>query len=157
MNNLKSRQTVIAILCISVIIFISPLVSYSEEYSHRIISTNDSPYDVSMQYQIRNSSGNLICVVESSATSYYDSPLTREYLNSHQTHKTIEKNNQTVNYVLIKDSWRVGEGDSFLSAVKHIVKDDIRGKLFSFFFATTNGCAVQPGDMVTVYWKVFYL
>ncbi len=157
MIKLNFQINLIAIFTISSILFFTPLLVYSEGYSNRVISTNNSPYDVSMQYQIRNSSGNLVCVVESTAISYFDSDITHEYLNSHSNHKIIEKNNQIVNYVLIQDSWTQGKGDSFLSAVKHIAEDHSRGKLFSFFFATTNGCAVQPGDMVTVYWKIFYL
>ncbi len=157
MNKLNSYPTVTTILIICSILFFTPLLAYSDDFSYRIITTTDSPYDISMQYQIRDSSRNLICVVESSATSYYDSPITREYLNTHSNHKNIQKNNQNVNYVLIQDSWTQGEGDSFLSAVKHIIKDEKSGNLITYFFATTNGCAVEPGDMVIVHWKIFYL
>ena len=66
-------------------------------------------------------------------------------------------NVQSMNYVLIKDSWTQGEGDSFLSAVKHIIREETTGNLITYFFANANGCAVQPGDLVTVYWKVLYL
>ena len=157
MNKLNFQTKLIGILTISSILFFTPILAYSDGYSNRIITTNGSPYDVSMQYQIRDSSKNLVCVVESTVTSYYDSAITHEYLDTHPNHKIIEKNNQTMNYVLIQDSWTQGKGDSFLSAVKHIVEDTSRGKLFSFFFATTNGCAVQPGDLVIVYWKILYL
>ncbi len=157
MNKLNFQIHILSILVISSLLFLTPILAYSDEYSHRIIPTTDSPYDVLMQYQIRDSSGTLVCVVESTATSYFDSPITREYLDTHINHKIIEKNNQKVNYVLIQDSWTQGLGDSFLSAVKHIVEDNSRGKLFSFFFATTNGCAVQSGDQVIVYWKIFYM
>ena len=152
-----SSTSLIIIMTISSILLFTPVSSYSDEYSYRIISANNSPYDISMQYQIRDSSQNLICVVESTATSYYDSPATREYLDAHPNYKTIKKNDQIVNYVLIQDSWTQGQGDTFLSAIKYIVEDHSSGKLFSFFFATSNGCAVQPGDLVTVYWKIFYL
>ena len=151
----KIKQNIIIIIFTSALFF-SPTIAFSDSFSHRIISTNNSPYDISLQYHIRDKSDNLVCVVESKSISYFDSPITREYLNTHPNHKIIEKDDQSINYVLIKDSWRQGEGDSFLSAVKHIVEDHNRGKLFSFFFATTNGCAVQSGDMVTVYWKIFY-
>ena len=132
-----------------------PTNAYSE-YSYRMIPTTDSNYEIFMQYQIRDKSQNLVCIVESSVTSFFDSPLTHEYLKSHPNHEIIEKNNQLLNYVVVKDSWRVGEGDSFLSAVKHIVKDDKSGNLISYFFANTNGCAIQAGDIVSVYWKIFY-
>ena len=68
----------------------------------------------------------------------------------------MEKNNELVNYVLIKDSYRQGEGDTFLSALRIVFVDQI-GQQFNLFFATTNGCAVEPGDMVTVYWKIYYV
>ena len=139
------------------IMFATLLPNAYSEYSNRMISTIDSPYEISMQYQIRDKSQNLVCIVESSVTSFFDSSLTIKYLDSHPNREMIEKNNQFINYVLIKESWRVGEGDSFLSAVKHIVKDVQSGNLIPYFFANTNGCAVQLDDMVTVYWKVFYL
>ncbi len=157
LNKVISSINLMTILTISSILLFTPVSAYSDEYSYRIVSANNSPYDVFMQYQIRDSSQNLICIVESTTTSYYDSPATREYLDTHPNYKIIEKNNQIVNYVLIQDSWTQGKGDTFLSAVKHIAPDYSSGTLFSFFFATSNGCAVQPGDLVTVYWKIFYL
>jgi hypothetical protein len=147
---------IIVISSITSILFFSPILAYSDIYSNMIISTNNSPYDVSLQYQIRDASKNLVCVVESTKISYYDSIVTREYLDSHPNHIIIEKDGQLVNYVLIKDSWTQGQGDSFLSALKLMMEDYERGKLFSLLFATTNGCAVEPGDLVTVYWKIFY-
>ena len=156
MIELKYKKYLVMILPITLILFFSPMVAHSDTYSNMIIPTNNSPYDVYVQYQIRDASKNLVCVVESTEISYYDSIVTREYLDSHPSRTTIEQSNQLVNYVLIKDSWRQGEGDSFLSALKLMLKDHERDMLFSLFFATTNGCAVEPGDFVTVYWKVFY-
>jgi len=156
MNKLKMINSIFVAIVLTSFVFV-PVKSYSVEYSNQMISTNNSPYEISMQYQIRDKYQNLICVVESSVISFFDSNLTHEYLESHPNHELIKKNNQLVNYVHIKDSWRVGEGDSFLSAVKHIVKDGKSGNLIPYFFANANGCAVEPGDMVTVHWKVFYL
>jgi len=156
MIKLKYKKYLIVISSIVSVLFFSPLIAYSDTYSNMIISTNNSPYDVSVQYQIRDASKNLVCVVESTKINYYDSIVTREYLDSHPSRITMEKNNQLVNHVLIMDSWRQGEGDSFLSALSLRLEDYERGKLFSLLFATTNGCAVEPGDLVTVYWKVFY-
>ena len=155
MNKLKMINSILVAFVLTTFVFM-PINSYSVEYSNRMITTNDSPYDISMQYQIRDKHQNLICVVESSVTSFFDSNLTHEYLESYPTRELIKKNNQLVNYVHIKDLWRVGEGDSFLSAVKHIVKDERSGNLIPYFFANANGCAVEPGDMVTVHWKIFY-
>ena len=156
MIKLKYKKYIVVILPITLILFFSPMVAHSDTYSNMIISTNNSPYDVSVQYQIRDSSKNLVCVVESTKISYFDSVVTREYLDSHPSRTTVEQSNDLVNYVLIKDSWRQGEGDSFLSALKLMLEDHERQRLFTLFFATTNGCAVEPGDFVTVYWKVFY-
>ena len=156
MNKLKIFQSTFFAILIGTISILIPTNAYSD-YSYRMIPTIDSNYEIFMQYQIRDKSQNLVCIIESSVTSFFDSPLTNEYLSSHVSHETIEKDGIHLNYVLIKDSWRVGEGDSFLSAVKHIVKDEKSGNLIPYFFANTNGCAIQPGDMVTVYWKIFYL
>ena len=138
MNKLKCKKHLVVILPITLILFFPPMVShsdtYSNTYSNMIISTNNSPYDVSVQYQIRDSSKNLVCVVESTKISYFDSVVTREYLDSHPSRTTIEQSNDLVNYVLIKDSWRQGEGDSFLSALKLMLKDYERERLFSLFF-----------------------
>ena len=156
MNKLKIFQSTFFAILIGTISILIPTNAYSD-YSYRMIPTTYSDYEIFMQYQIRDKSQNLVCIIESSVTSFFDSPLTNEYLSSHTNHEKIEKDGIHLNYVLIKDSWRVGEGDSFLSAVKHIVKDEKSGNLIPYFFANTNGCAIQPGDMVTVYWKIFYL
>ncbi len=156
MNKLKYKKYAIVIPSIISVLFFSPMIAYSDTYSNMVISTNNSSYDVSVQYQIHDASKNLVCVVESTKINYFDSVVTRQYLDSHSNRITVEKNNQLVNYVLIKDSWRQGEGDSFLSALKLMLEDYERGRLFTLFFATTNGCAVEPGDLVTVYWKIFY-
>ncbi len=157
MNKLKYKKYIIVISSIVLVLFFSPLIAYSDIYSNMVISTTNSSYDVYVQYQIRDASKNLVCVVESTKISYFDSIVTREYLDSHPNRITVEKNNQSMNYVLIKDSWTQGEGDTFLSALKLMLEDYERGKLFSLLFATTNGCAVEPGDLVTVYWKIFYM
>jgi hypothetical protein len=157
MIKLKTFQLIMISIVIGTILLVTPLNAYSMQYTQKMITTIDSPYEIFMQYQIRDNSKNLICVVESNTTSYYDSTVTRNYLNAHLNHKIIEKNNQYLNYVLIKDSWTQGKGDSFLSAVKHTVLDETTENLITYFFANTNGCAVQTGDLVTVYWKVFYL
>jgi len=149
------QYSLVTIIITSMLLFV-PLMSYSDEYTNEFIPSTNSPYDVSLQYQIRDNSQNLICIVESTVTNYFDSSKTREYLDTHPNHKSIEQNSHLINYVLIKDSWRVGQGDSFLSNVKHIIKDSETGYLIPYFFAATNGCAVQPGDMVTAYWKIFY-
>ena len=157
MIKLKTFQFIIISVLIVTMLLVTPLNAYSIQYTQKMIPTTDSPFDISMQYQIRDSSKNLVCVVESDITSYYDSSLTRNYLDTHLNHKIIETNVQSMNYVLIKDSWTQGEGDSFLSAVKHIIREETTGNLITYFFANANGCAVQPGDLVTVYWKVLYL
>ena len=61
-----------------------------------------------------------------------------------------------INYVSLRDSWNVGEGDSFLSALRYAVIDPANEKPYSLFFATANGCAVQPGDKVSVLWEIVY-
>ena len=157
MIKLKLSKIIIISTAIGIMLLITPLDAYSMQYTQRMISSIDSSYNISMQYQIRDNSKNLVCVVGSDITSYYDSSITRNYLDNHLNHKIIEKNNQSFHYVLIKDSWTQGEGDSFLSAVKHIVREESTGNLITYFFANTNGCAVQSGDLVTVYWKISYL
>ena len=122
MINLKTYPLIAISILIGTMLLVTPLNAYSIQYSQRMIPSIDSPFDISMQYQIRDSSKNLVCVVESNITSYYDSSITRNYLDTHLNHKIIETNNQSMNYVLIKDSWTQGEGDSFLSAVKHIIR-----------------------------------
>ena len=103
MIKLKYKKYLVVILPITLILFFSPMVAHSDTYSNMIISTKNSPYDVSVQYQIRDSSKNLVCVVESTKISYFDSVVTREYLDSHPSRTTIEQSNDLMNYVLIKD------------------------------------------------------
>ncbi len=136
------------------ILFFTPLIAYSDSFSNMILPIKNSPYDASIQYQIRDASKNLVCIVESTTISYYDSFVTRQFLDSHPARITIEKNSELVNYVLIKDMWTQGQGDSFLSAPK--LMTEVHERLSTLFFATTNGCAVESGDIITVYWKIFY-
>ena len=89
MIKLKYKKYIVVILPITLILFFSPIVAHSDTYSNMIISTKNSPYDVSVQYQIRDSSKNLVCVVESTKISYFDSVVTREYLDSHPSRTTI--------------------------------------------------------------------
>ena len=65
MNKLKLINSILVAFVLTTFVFV-PINSYSVEYSNRMITTNDSPYDISMQYQIRDKHQNLICVVESS-------------------------------------------------------------------------------------------
>ena len=53
-------------------------------------------------------------------------------------------------------AWNVGKGDTFLSALRTTMFDPVDGKIIYNFFGTTNGCAVQPGDKVTVIWEIIY-
>ena len=69
---------------------------------------------------------------------------------------SFENNDVLINYVPLTDYWNVGPGDSFLSALKYIVTDPVTEKPYSLFFATTNGCAVQPGDKVSVMWEIVF-
>ena len=78
-----------------------PTNAYSD-YSYRMIPTTDSNYEIFMQYQIRDQSQNLVCVVQSSVTSFFDSPLTSEYLKSYSSYKTIEKDNETTSRTIIE-------------------------------------------------------
>jgi hypothetical protein len=58
--------------------------------------------------------------------------------------------------VVLKDSWNVGEGDTFLSALRTTMYDPEEAQIIYNFFGTTNGCAIQPGDRVTVIWEIIY-
>lgn len=156
-------------------LFAIPFTVYSDEMieeayegwdvseAQRMISSDDpslsgfTSISGSLQYQIRDVSGGLICIVQSNELTIYDSNITLEYLNNHQSRTLYEHNDQLINYVPIIESWTVGEGDTFLSALKHAIVDYEAKKQYSLFFATTNGCAIQPGDNVTVVWKIFYI
>ena len=85
-----------------------------------------------------------------------ENKVTFDYLSSHPLRTTFENNGEIINYVPIKESWNVGEGDTFLSALKTTMFDPVEELELYSFFATTNGCAVQPGDKVTVIWEIIY-
>ena len=163
---IKTRHFLIILGTVSLVPFLTimPISAYVDlgpekdlhNYTQRTLSTIGSPYEIFVQYQIRDSANNLACIVESSRTQYYDSSLTTVYLDNHPSHKIIERNNQMMNYVLLEDYWRVGPGDTFLSALKHVFEDNHRDRLITFFYATTNGCSIEIGDTVTTYWKIYY-
>ena len=169
MIKLKTLQISFTSITISFLLFFMPFESYSDnlddwgvpEYQqmHPQNSSFISEFNfisANVQYQIRDISGGLVCIVQSDTITIYDSKFTFDYLSKHTSRTVFENNDQLINYVLLKDYWNVGVGDSFLSALKYIVTDPITEKPYSIFFATTNGCAVQPGDKVTVLWEVVF-
>ena len=170
MNNLKTYKISIIVITISVMLFIVPFESHSDtldEYwqvpEYQQMRSQDSSFlsafnfiSTNVQYQIRDISGGLVCIVQSDTITIYDSKFTFDYLSEHPSRTVFENNGVLINYVPLEDYWNVGEGDSFLSALKYIVKDPVTEKPYSLFFATTNGCAVQPGDKVSVIWEVVF-
>jgi len=169
MIKLKILQISVTALTISILLFLIPFESYSDnlddwgvpEYQ-RMYPPNSSFISefnfisANVQYQIKDISGGLVCIVQSDTITIYDSKFTFDYLSKHKSLTVFENNGVLINYVLLKDYWNVGEGDSFLSALKYIVTDPVTEQPYSLFFATTNGCAVQPGDKVTVFWEVVF-
>ena len=169
MIKLKISKIYLIVITFSVLLFFIPFESYSDnlddwgvpEYQ-KMRSINNSYISefnfisANVQYQVRDISDGLICIVQSDTITIFDSKFTFDYLSTHPSRTTFENNSVLINYVPLKDSWNVGEGDSFLSALKYIITDPVTEKPYSLFFATTNGCAVQPGDKVTVLWEIVY-
>ena len=165
----KAKITII-ILTISISLFIIPFESHSEiirEGWNVPAYQNMQPLDgtfnsginiisLNSQYQVRDISGGLVCVVQSDSITAYDAKLTLDYLSSHPSRTTFENNGNSFHYVPIKESWTVGEGDTFLSALRNMISHPDTKQPYSIFFATTNGCAIQPGDKVTVMWEIVY-
>ena len=156
-------------LTISTLLFFIPFESHSDSSDNRQMpeykqaNSNNIYFNsglnfvyANMQYQIRDISGGLICTVQSDNITIYDAKITFDYLYNHPSRSTIENNNSSMNYVLLKESWNVGEGDTFLSAVRNMIIDPATEKPTSIFFASTNGCAIQPGDKVNVYWEIVF-
>ena len=147
-----------------------PLISYSErvddwwgvpEYQQMLnpgssFTSGFNSISGIVHYQVRDNSDGLICIVQSDNITIYDSQLTFDYLTNHPSHTMFENDGGIINYVTIKESWNVGEGDTFLSALRNMIVHPETEKPYSIFFATTNGCAVQPGDKVTVIWEIIY-
>jgi len=170
MIKLKNFQICLTAITISVLLFFIPFDSHSDEITdwwgvpeyQEMISLDDSFIfgfnfiNANLQYEVRNISGGLICIVQSDNIQIYNSDFTFDYLYNHPSRSTFENNGILINYVPLIDSWNVGEGDSFLSAVKYIVIDPETERPYSLFFSTTNGCAVQPGDKVTVSWEIVF-
>ena len=170
MIKLKIFQIFLTAITISVLLFFIPFESHSDKINdwwgvpeyQRGIPSDDSFtskfnfISVTTHYQIRDNSGGLICIVQSDNVQIYDSKVTFDYLSSHPLRTTFENNGELINYVLIKESWNVGEGDTFLSALRNMIVDPKTEKPYSILFGTTNGCAIQPGDKVTVIWEIVY-
>ena len=171
MIKLKTSKIYLAAVTISVLLFLIPFESYSDdldnwggpEYQKMISSdsilfnSNFSFISGTVHYQVRDNSDGLICIVQSDNISIYDSKITFDYLSSHPSRSTFENNGQIINYVPIRESWNVGIGDTFLSALKTTMYDPEDEKIIYNFFGTTNGCAIQPGDKVTVIWEIIYI
>ena len=152
-------------------LFFVPLISYSEQIDdlwdvpriqQMIISDNSFNSESNfisgtVHYQIRDNSGGLICIVQSDSVTIHDySQLTFDYLSSHPSHSTFKNDGQIIHYVQLQESWNIGEGDTFLSALRTTMFDPEDEKTIYTFFGTTNGCAIQPGDKVTVIWEIIF-
>ena len=156
----------LTVITFSVLLFFIPFESYSDNLDdlgipkyQQMDSIGDSKFNfinANLQYQVRDISGGLICIVQSDNITIYDSKITFDYFSNHSSRTTFENNGELVNYVLIKESWNVGEGDTFLSALRNMIIDPDTEKPFTILFGTTNGCAIQPGDKVVVMWEVIY-
>ena len=166
-NNILYATTIVLFS----MLFFVPLISYSEPIDDlwdvpRIqqMLTSESSFNSksnfitgTVHYQIRDNSDSLICIVQSDSVALHDySQVTFDYLSSHPSHSTFENNGQTIYHVVLKDSWNVGEGDTFLSALRTTMYDPEEAQIIYNFFGTTNGCAIQPGDRVTVIWEIIY-
>ena len=153
------------------ILFFIPLISYSEQIndlwdiprvqqmltSENSFNSESNFISGTVHYQIRDNYDGLICIVQSDNISIHDqSKLTFDHLSGHPSHSTFENNGQIIHHVILQESWGVGEGDTFLSALRTTMYDPHDGKIIYNFFGTTNGCAVQPGDKVTVIWEIIY-
>ena len=153
------------------ILFFIPLISYSEQINdlwdipriQQMLTTENSSNSKSnfisgnVHYQIRDNSDALICIVQSDKLSIHEySQLTFDYLSGHPSHLTFENNGQIIHYVILQESFAVGEGDTFLSALKTTMFDHVDQKTIYTIFGTTNGCAVQPGDKVNAVWEIIY-
>jgi len=153
------------------ILFFIPLISYSEQIndlwdiprvqqmlaSENSFNSKSNFISGTVHYQIRDNSDALICIVQSDNISIHDqSKLTFDYLSGHPSHSTFENNGQIIHHVILQESWGVGEGDTFLSALRTTMFDPENEKMIYNFFGTTNGCAIQPGDKVTTIWEIIY-
>ena len=58
-----------------------------------------------VQYQIRDISGGLVCIVQSDTITIYDSKFTFDYLSKHTSRTVFENNDQLINYVLLLECW----------------------------------------------------
>jgi len=153
------------------ILFFVPLISYSEQINDlwdipRIqqMLTSESSFNSqsnfisgTVHYQIRDNNDALICIVQSDNIRIHDSSqFTFAYLSGHPSHSTFENDGQIIHHVILQESWNVGKGDTFLSALRTTMFDPVDEKTIYNFFGTTNGCAVQPGDKVTTIWEIIY-
>ena len=68
----------------------------------------------------------------------------------------FENDDQLIHYVILQESFTVGEGDTFLSALRTKMFDQVDQEIIYSFFGTTNGCAVQPSDKINAIWEIIY-
>ena len=153
------------------ILFFAPLISYSEPVDdlwdisriQQMLTPENSFNSESnfisgtVHYQIRDNSDGLICIIQSDNIRIHDySQLTFDYLSGHPSHSAFDNDGHIINHVILQESWNVGEGDTFLSALRTTLFDPRDEIIVYNFFGTTNGCAVQPGDKVTTIWEIVY-
>ena len=158
-TNYSLFHKVFTIIAISSLLTITTSPSYSNPDESLIPSIN-SPYDISLQYQVRDELGSLVCVVQSNDINYYDSTSTQNYLDKHPNRETIKRNGQMLNSILIHDAWTISDTgfseESWLSSPKHAVVDESTGEITVYFQSITDACALTPGDMVITHWKIYY-
>ena len=166
-NNILYETTIVLFS----MLFFVPLISYSEPIDDlwdvpRIqqMLTSESSFNSksnfitgTVHYQIRDNSDSLICIVQSDSVALHDySQVTFDYLSSHPSHYMFENDDQLIHYVILQESFTVGEGDTFLSALRTKMFDQVDQEIIYSFFGTTNGCAVQPSDKINAIWEIIY-
>ena len=125
MIKLKTLKIPLTAITISILLFLIPFESYSDnlddwgvpEYQQML--SQDSSFisefnfiSTNVQYQIRDISGGLVCIVQSDTITIYDSKFTFDYLSNHPSRTVFENNDVLINYVILKDYWNDLQGDT---------------------------------------------
>jgi len=131
---------------------------------------NDSKYKATAISVLRNSDGQLLSVIKTSATRYLDKPITDEFIDTLPimkkgilNEKNLEMTQVTLNYDYDKCLTEVYDVAGYTEQCNWYhratatilgVTDDRTGEKYELFRGLNHSYSVKPLDSVTSYWTI---
>jgi len=114
---------------------------------------DSAKYFANVQLQIRNSSGDLVGIIESDVINYTPHAILNEILDSYEVDKEVERNGEI--FEVRKITNQVGpENNQYLVGVPFLDRIEFFYNGFTVFFAYNMAIPIQQGDYIIAEWEI---